>query len=235
MEQRSVSQRPGFKRIGLGPPAGANLEAHIACMQRILILLAIVVLTAAALIALWIFSGREISSFVDRYWTVETRSAPIQSITYEGTGTGGSLIVDGVSLSLNDLRPDLSLSVGSTKDNQLAVASSGKVFPFGPLKTASDDGSERLIAAPPPGDRAFLATRHGVLSWPTPFDLNLMNGRSPSWKRHMYQEIRWKKSSGANLELLWRYEQFFYPGNGWTSESMTRQGSTGLIRVRIEQ
>ena len=204
-------------------------------MRRILILLAILAVGAAVLAALWIFRGREISSFVDRYWTVETHSVSIQSISYEGSGTGGILIVDGVSLSLNDLRSDLSLSVGSTKDNQLALASSGKVFPFGPLKTTSDDASERLAAAPPPDDQAYLASRRSVLSWPTVFDLNFMTGRSPSWKRHMYQEIRWKKSSGANLEMLWRYEQFFYPGNGWTSGSMTREGSTGLIRVEIRQ
>ncbi len=200
-----------------------------------LILLVIVATGAATLAALWIFRGREISSVIDRYWTVETQSVPIQSIAYEGGGTGGILICDGVSFSLNDVKPGLSLSVGSTKDNQLALASSGKVFPFGPLKSASEDSGEHLATAPPPGDQAFLATRHSALSWPTPLDLNLMTGHSPSWKRHIYQEIRWKKSSGAKLQMIWRYEQFFYPGNGWTSELMTREGSTGLIRVDITE
>jgi hypothetical protein len=204
-------------------------------MRRILILLATLAVGAVALAALWIFRGREISSFVDRYWTVEGQSAPIQSIRYEGSGTGGILIVNGVSLSLNDVTRGLSLSVGSTKDNQLALASSGKVFPLGPLTAESEDTGEHLATAPPPGDQVFLITRHSQLSWPTPFDLNLMTGQSPSWKRHSYQEIRWKKSSGANLKMLWRYEQFFYPGNGWTTAFMTREGSTGLIRVDINQ
>lgn len=204
-------------------------------MRRILVLLGIVVVGATALAALWVFRGREISSFIDRYWTVETGSAPIQSIGYEGSGTGGIFILNGVSLSLNDVRPDLSLSVGSTKDNQLALATSGKVFPFGPLTSASEDTGEHLDAAPPPGDQAFLVTRHSVLSWPTPFDINLMTGQSPSWKRHIYQEIQWKKSSGVKLQMLWRYEQFFYPANGWTSGFMTREGSTGLIRVGIKE
>jgi len=62
-----------------------------------------------------------------------------------------------------------------------------------------------------------------------------MTGQSPSWKRHTYYEILWKKSSGANLRMLWRYEQFFYPGNGWADGLMTREGSTGLIRVEIKQ
>ena len=199
-----------------------------------LILLVIVAAGAAALAALWIFRGREISSFIDRYWTVETQSAPIQSIAYEGSGTGGILICNGVSFSLNDVRPGLSLSVGSTKDNQLALATSGKVFPFGPLTSTSENTGERLATAPPPGDQAFLATRHSALSWPTPFDLNFMTGQSPSWKRHLYYRLLWKKPSGAKLEMLWRYEQYFHSGNGWGSGFITRQGSTGLIQVEIK-
>jgi hypothetical protein len=62
----------------------------------------------------------------------------------------------------------------------------------------------------------------------------MMTDHSPSWKRHTYYEIRWRKSSGANLQMLWRYEQFFYPGNGWANEFMTREGSTGLVRVDIK-
>ena len=203
-------------------------------MRRILILLAIFAVGAAAFAALWIFKGREISSFVDRCWRVETGAAPIQSIRYEGSGTGGILIVNGASLSLNDVRPGLSLTIGSTKDNQLALASSGKIFAFGPLTSGSGDTGEQLATAPPSGDQALLLTRHGALSWPTPFDLNFMTSRSPSWKRHTYQEIRWKKPSGPNLKMIWRYEQFFYPGNGWASGSMTREGSTGLVRIEIE-
>jgi hypothetical protein len=34
--------------------------------------------------------------------------------------------------------------------------------------------------------------------------------------------------------MLWRYEQYFYPGNGWASGFMTPQGYTGLIQVEIK-
>jgi hypothetical protein len=200
-----------------------------------ILLLVIVAASAATLAALWIFRGREISSFIDRYWTVETEYVPIQSIAYEGSGTGGILVINDVGLSLNNVRSDLSLSVGSTKDNQLALATSGKVFPFGTLTSTSENTGERLATAPPQGDQAFLALRHSVLSWPTPLELNFMTGQSPSWKRHVYQEIRWNKLSGTKLQMLWRYEQFFYPGNGWASGLMTREGSTGLVRVDINK
>jgi hypothetical protein len=204
-------------------------------MRRILIAFVILVLCIALLAVLWILRGREISSFIDRYWTIQIESAPIHAIAYEGSGSGGILIFNDIPFSLNEVSPGISLSVGSTKDNQLALASTGKVFPFGPLTSAADTESERLATVPPPTDQAFLVTRHSVLSWPNPLDFNLMIGRQASWKRHIYYEVRWKKSSGVNLEMLWRYEQFFYPGNGWASGFMTRQGSTGLIRVKINE
>ena len=204
-------------------------------MRRIVFLLAVLTVAAVAIAALWIFEGREISSFVDRYWTAETQSAPIQSVKYVGSGSGGILIVNNLSLSLDDLRSGMSLTVGSTKDNQLALASNGRVFPFGPLKSPPTNGSEDLATAPASTDQALVATRHGGLSWPTPFDLNFMTGHSSSWKRHIYQEIRWKKSSGSNLLMLWCHEQFFYPRNGWSAGLMTREGSTGLIRFDISE
>ena len=188
-----------------------------------------------ALLALWIFRGREISSFVDRYWTVESQSAPIHSVVYEGNGTGGTLVFNGIPMSLNEVSPGISLSIGSTKDNQLALASNGTVFPFGPLTSDAATAGEQLATMPLATDQAFLATRHSVLSWPNPLDFNFITGRAPSWKRHIYYEVRWKKASGAKLEMLWRYEQFFYPGSGWASGSMTREGFTGLMRIDIHQ
>lgn len=204
-------------------------------MRRILILLGIVAVCAVSFAALWILRGREISSVIDRYWTIEIQSPPIYAVAYEGNGSGGIFIVNGLTLSLNDVSPGLSLSIGSTKDNQLALASGGKVFAFGPLRSSDENSGERLATVSPPGDQAFLAIRHSALSWPAQFDFNFMTGQSPSWKRHIYYEIRWKKSSGAKLEMLWRYEQFFYPGNGWASGFMTREGSTGLIRIEIRE
>ena len=75
--------------------------------------------------------------------------------------------------------------------------------------------AENLATVPPAGDDAFIEIRRSILSWPTPFDFNFMTGHSPSWKRHLYYRLALEKPSGAKLEMLWRYEQYFYPGNGW--------------------
>jgi len=109
------------------------------------------------------------------------------------------------------------------------ASAGGKVFAFGPPRSEA----ENLAAVPPAGDDAFIEIRRSVLSWPTPFDFNFMTGHSPSWKRHIYYRLLWKKPSGAKLEMLWRYEQYFYPANGWGSGFMTKEGSTGLVEVEI--
>ena len=199
-------------------------------MRKILITLAVLFAVVIAFLATWIFYGRQISLLLDRFGTIETTSARINSIAYQGNGTGGSLHVNDLELSLND-RNGPAPSIGTTKNDQLALADRGKVFAFGPAQTEA----ENLATVPPAGDDAAIEIRRSILNWPTPFEVNFMTGNSPSWKRHLYYRVRWKKSSGTTLEMLWRYEQFFYPGNGWASGFMTHQGSTGLIRVDIKE
>jgi hypothetical protein len=201
-----------------------------AAVRKILITLGILVAFVIAILASWIFAGRQISLFLDRFGIIEMTSARIKSIAYEGSGTGGILRVNDLALSLND-RNGPSPNIGTTKNDQLGLADGGKVFAFGPPRL----GAENLATVPPAGDDAFIEIRRSILSWPTPFDLNFMTGQSPSWKRHLYYRLLWKKPSGANLEMLWRYEQYFYPGNGWASGFMTREGSTGLIQVVIKE
>ena len=199
-------------------------------MRKILFTLAVLIAVVIVFLAIWIFYGHQISLFLDRFGTIEMTSARINSIAYQGNGTGGILHVNDLELSLNDSNGPAP-SIGTTKNDELALADRGKVFAFGPVRTEA----ENLATVPPAGDDASIEIRRSILNWPTPFEVNFMTGHSPSWKRHLYYRVRWKKSSGANLEMLWRYEQFFYPGNGWTSGFMTREGSTGLIRVDIKE
>ncbi|MEY2537633.1 MAG: hypothetical protein QOG67_1373 [Verrucomicrobiota bacterium] len=204
-------------------------------MRKTLIRLAIVSILIVAIVVAWMSAGRQVSIVLDSFRTVETGSERIRSIRYDGSGTGGILQVNEVGLNL---APSVSghpaPSIGSTKDGQLALASEGKVFAFGPLPKTADDNTDVLTTAPQTGDDAAISMRHSILSWPTPLDLNFMSGQSPSWKRFSYQRLTWKRSNGAKLEMLWRYEQYFYSSNGWTSGTMTREGVTGLIKIRIE-
>jgi hypothetical protein len=207
-------------------------------MRKLLLTLGILVICGVAILAGWIFGGRQISMFVDRFETIEIASMPIHSVSYEGSGTGGWLTVNDVHLGLDAKNPNIALSIGSTKDNQFALASGGKVFALGPLKSTTENGADYLAVVPQPGDEALLVTRRSALSWPIPFEFNFTTAHSPSWKRHMYYELRWKKPSGATLDMLWRYEQPFYgqqlvPGDGWGNGFSVHEGSAGLIRAEI--
>jgi hypothetical protein len=201
-------------------------------MRRILITLVIFIACIAVGAATWIFGGRQLSLFMDRFGTIETTSARIDSIAYEGSGTGGVLRINDLALSLNETN-GLTPNIGTTKDDQLALAAGGKVFAFGPSRSPADSTDDHLAATLQAGDDASVTIRRSVLNWPTPFDFNFMTGQSPSWKRHIYYRLLWNKPSGAKLEMLWRNEQHFYPGNGWANGFMTREGSTGLISVDI--
>src|SRR5438445_5101480 len=208
-------------------------------MRKLLLTLGILLICGVAILAAWVFGGRQISMFVDRFETIEIASMPIHSVAYKGSGTGGWLTVNAVHLGLDDKNPNIALSIGSTKDNQFALASGGKVFALGPLKSTTENGGDYLAVVPPTGDEAFFVTRRSALSWPTPFDFNFMTGHSPSRKRDLYYHLLWKKSSGATLEMVWRYEQSFYvrevvPGNGWDSGFAVREGSTALVRAAVK-
>jgi hypothetical protein len=83
-----------------------------------------------------------------------------------------------------------------------------------------------------PGDTTSVTLERSWLSWPTPLDMNFMTGQTPSWRRHLYYHLSWKKASGACLDMLWRFEQGFDTVNGWGSPG-TQEGTTGLIWVDI--
>ncbi len=203
-------------------------------MRKILITLFIVIALAATVAILWVSTGRQISTYVDRLRTIEASSNPITLLIYEGNGTGGAVLVNDLRLNLDPVDSKTAAPhVGTTKENELALSFGGKVFPFGPVPPAPENGEEVLRVAPQSGDNASMTISHSVLDWIEPFNLNFMTGQSPSRKRHIYYELGWKRSSGATLKMLWRYEQHFLPGSGWGSGFMIREGESGLIRIEI--
>lgn len=155
-------------------------------MRKFLIALMIVIITMSIL---WIVAGRQISSFVDQFKMAEVESIAIHSISYAGTGNGGALLLDDHRLTLNPIDPH----VGSTRDNELALAYAGKVFAFGSLHS-----SEQLAADLPKGDTASFATRRSFLAWP-----NLNQPGAPQFCRNIYYQLVWTKQNGAKLEMLW--------------------------------
>ncbi|MEP7014940.1 MAG: hypothetical protein ABI925_05830 [Verrucomicrobiota bacterium] len=203
-------------------------------MRKILTTLLIVIAVVATMSILWIFGGREFSLFVDRFKTAQISSTPISSLTYEGTGTGGTIVVNDLRLDLAPANPQTAPPhIGTTKDGELALSLNGKVFAFSQVPETTGGNDEVFAAKPKPDDQASITIRHSLIGWSEPFKMNFMTGQTASRKRNIYYEFAWKKSSGAKLEMLWRYEQYSFADSGWGSGFMTREGETGLIRVEI--
>jgi hypothetical protein len=185
---------------------------------RILINALILLAFLAIGFTLWIGAGRQISLLLDRVGTVPIQTLPVTPLAYDGSESGGTLQIGELPMSTQD--PDYKpfpLRIRTDSQQRLILMSAGKSF----------------LLAKEPGDQISFTMKRSLLSWPTPFEVNFISGHSPSWKRHVYYVLRWRKTSGARLEMIWRDEQYFYPGDGWANGFMTREGSTGLIRVNI--
>ena len=186
-------------------------------MRKILTILLILIITISIL---WIFAGRQVSEFVDRFGTREVESSAIHSISYEGAGDGGTLIIDAAHpLDLAPLNPH----IGTTKDGQLALSFGGKVFAFGPVDST---GGDTISAKIPDGDSSSLTGSHGFLPW---LDLTALRvDHVLRCRRHWYQRLTWAKPSGAKLNVLWQSEEH------WDSNAAPPDYSVyRLIRVEI--
>src|SRR3954468_19829069 len=193
--------------------------------------IALIVLLLGLIAAVAFHERRNIVLLVDQRYTVQTSTQSLKTISYEGNGNGGLLHLDDQTVSLNEMAQGVPHPrIGTTKQGELAITVGGQIFPFGHATEA-----DTLSAAVPSGDEATLEIRRSVLSWPNPFEVNWMTGNSPRWKRFRYQHLVWKKADHSELEMLWRFEQFYYAQDGWVDGWMTNPGSTGLIRVRISK
>ncbi len=193
-------------------------------MRRFLIVGAIAVAGLVALLAAWIAVARSLSLALDRIHTVQMDSKPITEIVFEGNG--GTLRINDLPLSLagTDYHP-YPMKTKIDPERQVVIETAGHAIALGRVENSPG------ILRPGPGDRARLQIDHSMLSWPTPLAINFISGHSPSWKRHVYYRLICEKPDGGRLEMVWRYEQYFY--DDWASGFMTTPDSTGLIRVDI--
>ena len=176
-------------------------------MRKVLITLLILIVTMSIL---WVVAGRQISSFVDQF-KIETISGDeigaIESyMGYEGTGDGGVLFIGGLRLSLAPLNPH----VGTTKDNQIAIANGGRVFSLGPVSRSMNDTLETHSS------ENTVTFRHArsYIPWPV-----LEHGVTPRLNRNEYYEYASTARNGQHLRLFWSVD--------------SEKNATSLIRIDI--
>ena len=186
-------------------------------MRRLLLKIALLIAALAAVVLFWLLAGRYVTLRVDQFRTAEMESHPIDSIGYDGNEVGGTFEIGGSffnTIGVNGSAFPLTLRQNSL--NQFVVTRGEKSCILGPVSNRAG----RLRILPAAGDKVSFVIERSVLNWSTPFDVNFMTGHSSSWRRNLYYELRWQKASGEKLEMVWRYEQYFYPRDGWTSGFM---------------
>jgi hypothetical protein len=180
----------------------------------------------------WLLAGRRVTLLVDRLVTVDSVPLPISPLQYEGGGfrIGEQQLSFG---TLTNLRFDLHLATDAM--SRIVLAAGGRSFVLGPRTNAADPkGHPDIRIVPEPADEVSLTSRRSLLSWPTPFEIRILGGQAPWWKRYVYYQLIWKKSTGSELKMLWRYEQQYYSAQGWTRPEMMWNSLTGLLRVDIQ-
>jgi hypothetical protein len=193
-----------------------------------------------ALAALALFAGHPISLILDKVVLVPVARAPASPVGWNGVFLQFDAPAGGAVLDLEGPGPSYRPAATASVDAQgrLVISTNGEGFVLGdragdpPVGGSSPPETIPAYAAEP-GDVGVLSVERSALSRPV-FELNFVTGRSPSWRRDVYYRLSVKKRSGQRLDLLWRFEQGFYPVDGWTAAEGTEDGVTGLIRARIE-
>jgi hypothetical protein len=193
---------------------------------------------AVALLAiLWFFTSRWCALLVDQFYTARLATLQSTALGWNGTslqfGTGifDIVVPNGDRVDFTGPEPDYKEVATVTVDagKQLVFVKDGNSFVLGPRAGTLPDSDKPIPAfAPGPGDTTSVVLERSLLSWPAPFEINFMTGYAPSWQRYIYYRLSWKKPSGAQLYIIWRYRQDYDSVNGWNGQMLKE-----LIRIEI--
>ncbi len=181
------------------------------------------------LAVLWFFTSRWCSLLVDQFYT--PRLATLQSTPLGWNGVwfqfGSGWAGTSWTSPDPDDKPVATLKVDA--GDHLVLLKDGNSFVLGSRAGTLSGGDGMIPAfAADPGDTTSVTLERSLLSWPAPFEINFMTGYSPSWQRYLYYRLSWKKPSGAQLNIIWRYRQNYDAVNGWQG-----QGAKELIQIEI--
>ena len=179
----------------------------------------------------WLVAGRKVTLLFDYVLPWPAQSLPVTPLKYDG---GGFVIGEFSMLfgALDNQRFDLCLITDAA--NRVMLKTAQGTFILGPRTNPIDtSGRPEIDVVPALGDALSFTVRHSLISWPTPFDIRILGGPAPWGKRYVYYRLLWKKRSGATLEMLWRYEQQYISGRGWSAPAMMWNWQTGLLWVKI--
>ncbi len=188
-------------------------------MRKFLIPGAVVVVV----FAMWLVAGRWCALLIDELHTTRLATLGSYSIGWDGSwfrfgaGIPGSLRPS-QDPWLSPYRwdsPEEMVKLRVEPDGSLVIMAAERRFVLG-KRAGMLSGNDSIPAfEPEPGDTTSITLDLSVVSWPIVLDVNWMGGQSPSWRRYLYCRLTSVKSSGARLDMLWRYEQGYFREGGW--------------------
>jgi hypothetical protein len=185
----------------------------------------------------WLVWGRQFTLLLDSVATIGHAPLPVSPLRYDG----GGFVIGRQSMTFGALdNLPFHLDLECDPANRVILASGGREFTMGPRTNLIDPkGRPDIDLVPESGDELTFVTSRSALPWPTPFEVHFMS-RSPWWKRYVYYRLSWRKPSGAQMDMLWRYEQDYYGVTGygppgWDEPVMRWNSQTGLIAVSISE
>jgi hypothetical protein len=189
---------------------------------------------AVAILVIRILFCRQICLFLDSFLPGRRSPLPHEPMLIEVDPAGISsrfmLGPENRSLSWPDTPHPFELDIAPDGRGRLVLRAGPRSFTFGPIRKCWDDPVKpQYEFVPEAGDEIWFTREVSRASWPTPFTFNVLGGATPSWKRFTYDRLRWRKTSGAVLEIVWRSELWLYPRSGWADNYQRR-----LTRVRIQ-
>ncbi len=179
-------------------------------------------LAVAAGAIVWLFAARSIGLLIDQLHVKRLSETAVHELAYDGN----TLAVAGFKLYTLTIKTLPSGLTITSRRGRAAFGYQGQTFPCGPAH-----GTE---VTPDQGDIVTLISERSHVSWPVPFEMNFMTGVAPTWKRHAYTRLTWRKRSGARLEIVWRIEQGLFHEGGWRPPTMEIT-TAGLLRVGITE
>ncbi len=181
------------------------------------------ILPVIVISAVWIFGGPSISAMLDRFFTIPLRTSPL-----------GDLSLDKHDLSFAGRRWLIGkdVVVATNARGEVTMSSGGQMFILAAVEGGYDGnpGAYYRFRAPSE-DSVTYAVSRSWLAWPLLDRYSIMGAARPTWQRHLYHRLRWRKLSGATLEMAWRDEQQLYVKSGWSDMFLERPPTVNIGAV----
>jgi hypothetical protein len=196
---------------------------------RILVPVIFGVLILLGLAAVLFVAGRQLVILLDGFATSPPEPLPTGRYLYGATHIT-ICDTDMELMDVNEIPVDIRYDINPA--GRLTLHTQGKAFPLGTLiGPKPTNGPLEFPFTADDGDVVSFTRYHSLLGWPTPFEVNWLGGRSPTWRRNLYHRLSWHKRSGEALSLLWRFEEGLFRDEGWRPSS--RLGAWGLVDVSL--